>query len=225
MDCQAVALPAQPARPPVRRPAAARPDAPVKENDEPLVPLAGAVATCPVYSWLGFRHGPGPLRLRAGVVSRLQRASRQLPPDFEIVVIDAHRTRAFQAELLAYYQAAAHALAARPAGTLDGYVADPWSDEPVPPHTTGGAVDLTLGWRGAALGLGTDFDAFVPQAAPAALEHPGGGPARDLRRLLAAVLRDEGMTVLPTEWWHWSYGDQHWAAAAGEPAAHYGECS
>jgi D-alanyl-D-alanine dipeptidase len=30
--------------------------------------------------------------------------------------------------------------------------------------------------------------------------------------------------VLPTEWWHWSYGDQHWAAAAGEPVAHYGEC-
>jgi zinc D-Ala-D-Ala dipeptidase len=232
VDCQAVALPAQPPRPPVRRPAAARPGAPVKENDEPLIPLAGAVATCPVYSWLGFRHGPGPLRLRAGVVGRLQRASRRLPPDFEIVVIDAHRTRAFQAELLAYYQAAAEALprrAASPragpaAGPLDGYVADPWSNEPVPPHTTGGAVDLTLGWRGAVLGLGTDFDAFVPQAAPAALEHPGGGPARDLRRLLAAVLQDEGMTVLPSEWWHWSYGDQHWAAAAGEPVAHYGEC-
>jgi zinc D-Ala-D-Ala dipeptidase len=234
VDCQAVALPAQPARPAVRRPAAARPDAPVKENDEPLVPLAGAVATCPVYSWLGFRHGPGPLRLRAGVVGRLQRASRRLPPDFEIVVLDAHRTRAFQAELLAYYQAAADGRAAGalppgsarpPAGPLDGYVADPWSDEPVPPHATGGAVDLTLGWRGAVLGLGTDFDAFVPQAAPAALEHPGGGAARDLRRLLAAVLQAEGMTVLPTEWWHWSYGDQHWAAAAGEPVAHYGECT
>ncbi|HEY3978077.1 MAG TPA: M15 family metallopeptidase [Streptosporangiaceae bacterium] len=219
VDCRAVAVPGPPARPPVRRPAAARPDAPVKENDEPLVPVAGAVATCPVYSWLGLAHHPGPLRLRAGVVARLQRASRRLPPDFEIVVIDGHRTRAFQAELLAYYQAGARS------GPLDGYVADPWSDEPVPPHTTGGAADLTLGWRGAVLALGTDFDAFVPQAAPAALEHPGGGLARDLRRLLAAVLQDEGMTVLPTEWWHWSYGDQHWAAAAGEPVAHYGECS
>jgi D-alanyl-D-alanine dipeptidase len=253
VDCQAVALPAQPERPAVRGPAAARPGVPVKENDEPLVALAGAVATCPVYSWLGFGHHPGPMRLRAGVVRRLQRASRRLPPDFEIVVIDAHRTRAFQAELLAYYQAAGLAPpGGRPAappppgppppgppppgaaaagprsgplgGPLDGYVADTWSDDPVPPHTTGGAVDLTLGWRGAVLGLGTDFDAFVPQAAPAALEHPAGGMARDLRRLLAAVLAGEGMTVLPSEWWHWSYGDQHWAAAAGEPVACYGEC-
>lgn len=52
-------------------PAAARPDAPVRETDEPLVPLAGAVVTCPVYSWLGLAHHPGPLRLRAGVVARL----------------------------------------------------------------------------------------------------------------------------------------------------------
>jgi D-alanyl-D-alanine dipeptidase len=160
---------------------------------------------------------PGPLRLRAGVVARLERASRRLPPDFEIVVIDAHRTRAFQAELLAYYQAGARS------GPLDGYVADPRSDEPVPPHTTGGAADLTLGWRGAVLALGTDFDAFVPQAAPAALEHPAAAwPATCAGCCRRAAGR--GHDVLPTEWWHWSYGDQHWAAAAGEPVAHYGEC-
>jgi zinc D-Ala-D-Ala dipeptidase len=226
VDCEAVAVPAPPAAPPLRRPAPARPSVPVKETDEPLVPVAGALATCPVYSWLGFAHVPARLRLRAGVLRRLQGASRRLPPDFEIVVIDAHRTRAFQAELLAYYQSPGAGGGDTGGGaSLDGYVADPWSDEPVPPHTTGGAVDLTLGWRGAVLGLGTDFDAFVPQAAPAALEVPSGGIARDLRRLLAAVLRDEGMAVLPAEWWHWSYGDQHWAAAAGEAVAQYGECA
>ena len=128
-------------------------------NDEPLVPLAGILSTYPVYSWLGFEHGPGAMQLRAGVLERLERASRRLPADFEIVVIDAHRSRAFQAELLAYYLAAASAPPA-------GFVSDPWSDAPIPPHTTGGAVDLTLGWRGAALGLGTDFDAFLPDSAP-----------------------------------------------------------
>jgi D-alanyl-D-alanine dipeptidase len=134
------------------------------------------------------------------------------------VVIDAHRTRAFQAELLAYYQART-----TPAGDFNDFVADPWTSTPIPPHTTGGAADLTLSWRGAVLGLGTDFDAFVPEAGPAALEDGGGGAARDLRRLLASVLQAEGMAVLGSEWWHWSYGDQHWAAQAGEPVAIYGE--
>ena len=100
-----------------------------------------------------------------------------------------------------------------------GFVSDPWSNAPVPPHTTGGAVDLTRGWRGAVLGLGTDFDAFLPDSAPAALEGEAGSIARDLRRLLASLLHAEGMTVIGSEWWHWSYGDQYWAARTGAPAA------
>ena len=31
------------------------------------------------------------------------------------------------------------------------------------------------------------------------------------------------MTVIGSEWWHWSYGDQHWAARTGMPAAIYDE--
>jgi zinc D-Ala-D-Ala dipeptidase len=216
IDCGAVAVPAQPGLPALQCPGPVSVDVPVKENDEPLVSLAGVVGMHPVYSWLGFRQCPAELRLREGVLGRLERASRRLPPDFEIVVLDAHRTRDFQAELLAHYLTSSTSLA--------GFVADPWSDAPVPPHTTGGAVDLTLAWRGAVLGLGTDFDAFLPDSAPAALE-AGAGIARDLRRLLAGVLQDEGMAVIASEWWHWSYGDQYWAARTGAPAAIYDEIS
>jgi D-alanyl-D-alanine dipeptidase len=31
-----------------------------------------------------------------------------------------------------------------------------------------------------------------------------------------------GLHQLPTEWWHWSYGDRYWAFAAHRPAAIYG---
>ena len=216
IDCNMIAVPPQPGLPALQCPGPAYADLPVKENDEPLVPLTGAIKTHPVYSWLGFVHGPGAMQLRAGVLERLERASRRLPADFEIVVIDAHRTRAFQAELLTYYLAAADTPPA-------GFVSDPWSDAPVPPHTTGGAVDLTLSWRGAVLGLGTDFDAFLPDSAPAALEDDVGSTARDLRRLLASLLYAEGMTVIGSEWWHWSYGDQYWAARTGAPSAIYDE--
>jgi D-alanyl-D-alanine dipeptidase len=215
IDCNVIAVPPQLGLAAVRSPEPTDPDVPIRDNDEPLVPLAGVIKTHPVYSWLGFEHGPGTMQLRAGVLERLERASRRLPADFEIVVIDAHRTRAFQAELLTYYLRAADT-------PLAGFVSDPWSNMPVPPHTTGGAVDLTLGWRGAVLGLGTDFDAFLPDSALAALEDHVG-PARELRRLLASLLHAEGMSVIGSEWWHWSYGDQYWAAQTGAPNAIYGE--
>lgn len=216
IDCNALAVPLPPGLTALRAPEPTPPDVPIRENGEPLVPVAGVLKTHPVYSWLGFEHGPDAMQLRQGVLERLQRASRRLPADFEIVVIDAHRTRAFQAELLAYYREAA--------GTpLAGFVSDPWSNTPVPPHTTGGAVDLTLSWRGAVLGLGTDFDAFLAGSALAALEDHVASPARELRRLLASVLHSEGMAVLASEWWHWSYGDQHWAAQTGAANAVYAE--
>jgi zinc D-Ala-D-Ala dipeptidase len=218
IDCANLAIPPQRELPILRAPRALHTGIPVKDNEEPLVPLAGAIRLHPVYSWLGFKHVPAVPRVRAGVLERLRRASGRLPADFELVVIDGHRLRAFQVELLTYYRAeSAQAL------STARYIADPYSDAVAPPHTTGGAVDLTLGWRGAVLGLGTDFDAFCAESAPAALENAAGGTARDLRRLLATVLQAEGMVPLDTEWWHWSYGDQYWASVTAAPVAVYGE--
>lgn len=218
IDCDDLVVPSVPELPPLQDPGVVRPDVTISDNGEQLVPLKDALRLHPVYSWLGFDHAPKDILIRAGLAERLVAASGELPKDFDIVVIDAHRTREFQAELLAYYQAR-HELSLTDAG----YVSDPHSEANVPPHATGGAVDLTLGWRGAVLGLGTDFDDFSTAAAPAALE--GGAPAlaRDLRRLLASVLREQGMVPIGTEWWHWSYGDQYWARTTGEATAVYGE--
>jgi zinc D-Ala-D-Ala dipeptidase len=217
IDCADVAIPAQPDRPPLQSPPprSMADNVAVKDDGEPLVPLTG-IKVYPVYSWLGFQHCPEVIRLRAGVVERLRRASGRLPTDFEIVVIDGHRTRAFQAELLTFYQAQVQ-------GSLHGFVANPSSKTLIPGHATGGAVDLTLGWRGAVLGLGTDFDSFLPESAPDGLEHRANGSARDLRRLLASVLLAEDMAVNECEWWHWSYGDQHWAYQTSASVAPYDE--
>lgn len=218
IDCNDLAVPAAGDLPSIRATEWVGADIVISEIGEPLVLVAGELRVHPVYSWLGFDHVPPDIRVRSGVLDRLVRASRYLPADFDIVVIDAHRTRAFQAELLAYYQAHSEQSLAD-----SGYVSDPYSRARVPPHATGGAVDLTLGWRGAVLGLGTDFDSFSSLAAPAALEDGGPGKARDLRRLLASVLSPQGMVPIDTEWWHWSYGDQFWADATGHATAVYGE--
>jgi D-alanyl-D-alanine dipeptidase len=189
----------------------------VIDNGEPLVQLSEGFRLEPVYQWLGFKGASIVPRVREGMLERLQRASSSLPADFQLAIIDGHRTRAFQAELMDYYKR----LSDEP---IDGFVSDPYSTTVIPPHTTGGAVDLTLAWRGAVLGLGTDFDAFAPQSAPAWFEnHSGPKIVRDLRRLLASVLTAEDIVPVDSEWWHWSYGDQWWAAQTGASAAIYGE--
>jgi zinc D-Ala-D-Ala dipeptidase len=214
IDCADVTIPALPT---VELPRFSRAEFPIGDNSEPLTSLSGAVRVHPVYSWMGFEHAPRTLQVRSGLLERLRRASNRLPPEFELAVIDGHRTRAFQAELLTYYQGQTEL-------PIEGYVSDPHSTTVIPPHATGGAVDLTLAWRGAVLGLGTDFDAFSPESAPAWFEYGADhGKARDLRRLLASVLSAEDMVVIDTEWWHWSYGDQWWAAKTGASAAVYGE--
>jgi zinc D-Ala-D-Ala dipeptidase len=190
----------------------------IKENEEQLVSLAGAIRLYPVYSRLGFHNFSAELQVRAGVLQRIERASKRLPKDFELVVIDAYRPRTLQIEIFNYYKEQPSLRHAR-------YVADPYSEEVVPPHATGGAVDLTLSWRGAVLGLGTDFDEFSEKSAPAALEAAGPSTPRDLRRLLADALLKEGLVPLDTEWWHWSYGDQYWASVTDAPVAIYGEIS
>lgn len=218
IDCDDLAIPLGPELPPVRTSEQTIRDTAFSDNGEPLVSVASEMRVHPVYSWLGFEHSPKDIRVRSGILDRLVRASSDLPADFDIVVIDAHRTRDFQAELLTYYQAGSEESL-----TDSGFVSDPYSRTRIPPHVTGGAVDLTLGWRGAVLGLGTDFDSFSDLAAPAALEDGGPGKARDLRRLLASVLCPQGMVPISTEWWHWSYGDQFWAQWTGSASAVYGE--
>lgn len=217
IDCADVAIPPLESKPEVRPPANRSTDVPIKDNREPLVPLSEAVPAYPVYYWMGFKNASLELRVRAGLLERLERASIRLPEGFKIVVIDGYRTRALQAELMTYYQN-------QEEQPLEGYVSDPYSTTLIPPHATGGAVDLTLAWHGAVLGLGTDFDDFSKRSWPASLEGvPGPSTARDLRRLLASVLQSEGMVVIGTEWWHWSFGDQRWAAQTGASEALYGE--
>lgn len=218
IDCADVSIPALRDMPALGTPEGTFPErVAVEENGEPLVSLEEHLKVYRVYSWMGFDHASATLRVRAGVLERLVRASANLPSGFELAVIDSHRTRIFQAELMSHYQKETEQ-------SLEGYVSDPDSTTLIPPHTTGGAVDLTLAWRGAVLGIGTDFDAFSPKSAPGWFEsREADGKARDLRRLLASVLSAEDMVVIDTEWWHWSYGDQRWAAQTGAPAALYGE--
>lgn len=166
-----------------------------------------------MYRELGLVHAQGPPLVRAGLLDRLVRASAGLPDGYDLLVLDGWRSVDLQREVREHYAEAS-------GGDVGAYVADP-DGVADPPHTTGGAVDLTLAWQGHGLALGTDYDDFSVRAHPHALED-GGPPSRDaaLRRLLHQALTGVGLVVHPLEWWHWSYGDAVWAAATRRPTCY-----
>ncbi len=180
---------------------------PCVNASEPLNILSD-LALLDAYSILGVLPAR-PTRLRSGVITRLMAAEALLPSGFTIVVLDGWRCLQEQQRVLKYYGSQASEL---------GFVAPVDPAGARPPHTTGGAVDLTLCWQGMALGLGTDYDAFVEAARLEMFEDGSDELLRRLRRLLANVLDACGMICYKSEWWHWSYGDDVWAAANGRDA-------
>lgn len=205
-------------------------DAPLEAVDEPLVRVADLhprIHDEPRYRAAGL---PGALPagwVRQGVGERLVAALDALPSDVGLLVWDGFRPYATQRALFhAYVDELALAHPDAPADALEDaaarYVTPPSRSRLAPPpHLTGGAVDLTLCDRdGAPLDLGTDFDAFVPEAGARALEGVPG-PPRDNRRRLFWALSGQGFTNYVEEWWHYDLGNQFWAHVTGR-VARYG---
>ena len=87
-----------------------------------------------------------------------------------------------------------------------------------PVHTTGGAVDLTLiDTNGKPLNMGTDFDDFSEKANTDYYERHFNQEITKNRRLLYNAMINEGFTNIPSEWWHYDYGDSYWGFYKGEP--------
>jgi D-alanyl-D-alanine dipeptidase len=113
---------------------------------------------------------------------------------------------------------------------VERYWAAPTGDPMQPaPHSTGAACDLTVRFIGGDfLWMGSIFDDATPLAHRDRFEKAGGAmafsdeEARANRRLLHWAMVEQGFAGLPDEWWHFSWGDQMWAALSGHSHAHYG---
>jgi zinc D-Ala-D-Ala dipeptidase len=114
---------------------------------------------------------------------------------------------------------------------VERYWAAPSVDENSPaPHATGAALDLTIRWLGSdPLWMGSIFDDVTALAhrdhferVDSTLPSFSDDEARANRRLLHWAMAEAGFAGHPDEWWHYSWGDQLWAALSDVPAAHYG---
>lgn len=196
-------------------PYATTPLPPSGSASEPLVTLGSPITNVALYDGNPLPRGHYPSLLREQAALRLHRAAALLPAGFRLAVLDGWRSRAFQQELVDYYGSAA---------TEAGFVSSTADAAFVPPHVTGGAVDITVDAGAGPLALGTDFDSFEPAAGVAALEGIDGTDSI-LRRILYWSLVSVGFAPYAQEWWHYSYGDQNWAIFSSQPQSLYGEAT
>ncbi|MER7415224.1 M15 family metallopeptidase [Micromonospora peucetia] len=165
-------------------------------------------------------------RLRRGVADRLLAAQHALPPGLRLLVIEGYRPYQAQLEIFTGYREELRR--AHPDWSPERLYRETTkfvSPVEVAPHSTGGAVDLTLCTEdGVELDMGTAVDA-TPEASDNACftDAPAvSAVARRHRRVMGDALRTAGLVNYPTEWWHWSYGDRYWALMTGAPRTRYG---
>jgi len=191
--------------------------------------------------WRPIDGATDKLWLRKTAAEKLARVNaRAGAAGLELFLFDAWRPRAVQAY---FHDVWMPGELKRRGSTLSGaalneeverYWAAPTDDPASPaPHATGAAADLTLRWKnGEALWMGSLFDDVTALAHRDRFESLArenfsfsDQEARANRRLLHWLMTQEGFAGHPDEWWHFSWGDQLWAALTDAPAAHYGLAS
>lgn len=227
---------------------------PIIDNGESLQSLPSCLARCTPhpYQKLGAPYGEtSPFMLRTGVVKRLvaaQEMLEQLSPGCQLQVFDAYRPLAVQAFMIEHETGRLalirgldwENLAVSIQDNLRSEVRDFWADpnpnpKTPPPHSTGAAVDLTIvNTQEQPLPMGTAIDHVGPKSLPYHFADSDDAEAQQFHRnrhLLNQVMSKAGFRRLPSEWWHFSYGDQWWALLEYldrddfEPVAVYGRVS
>jgi len=194
---------------------------PIKESYQPLVSLNAFQDNFPICVIPQYKNQqiPGALDnmlLRKEAAERLLLSSKLLPDGYKFVVFDAYRPLEVQQSIftdlkniLCYENPTKND--AEITLMTETYVSFPSSNPLFPsPHTTGGAIDLSIcDESGKLLDMGTPFDSFDidsrtnPTSKCSQLVY-------DNRKLLYNIMTYVGFTNYPDEWWHYDFGNQFW---------------
>lgn len=197
----------------------------IEDNGEPLVDI---FEVCPDLRWAPqsprFDFDRSGLA-RLSVAHMLKQSQEALPDGLYLEIVGAFRPFDIQKKM--YDRARAELKEKHPhwdeellTEYINVFSAPPIRETP-PPHTTGGAVDLTIvDEKGERLDMISPYEMgwdsapmFVEGISETAIRH---------RALLREVLEGAGLTNFPGEWWHWTYGEPGWALRTGRTVALYG---
>ena len=203
---------------------------PIVDNKEALIPIPNhkRLTSYPIYFAKQIPDAIDSCVARLSVVQKLQQAAELLPEQLGIVVLDGWRSREVQRGVqedirqMIKRDYAYLGLAEQEQLLLD-FVA-PVIPNFISPHLTGGAVDVTLfdTKTGDWMDLGSGFDEPSLRSHTAYYESFPDSEACYYRRLLYSVMTQVGFTNLPTEWWHFDFGNALWALYSGQDKAIFG---
>lgn len=190
----------------------------------------------PAYYEMGIPGATDKCYMRRKVADLILEASQYLPEGLSFRIYDAWRPSRVQEALFYNYMEHLSSLSENAGKSREEiyqkaimFVSFPSKDPKKPfVHSTGGAVDLTIVDKDfRELDMGTKFDDFSDRAHTAYYET---APMRDdafkqirrNRRLLYNIMTGVGFTNLPSEWWHYDYGDRFWSYYTNKPAVYEG---
>ncbi len=188
---------------------------PVKENNERLVNLRNynkdLIITIEEESRKVQNLKDDECFIRESVAIMLSQVQSMLPRGLFLKIIDGYRLMEAQKKI--YKQVFLEMKEKFPnlddkqiEKETDKFVANP---KIIPPHTTGGAVDLTIVDENLKeLNFGTKVNEISEKSAtkfPFESEE-----VKRNRKLLNKIMKKAGFVNYPLEWWHWSFGDRIW---------------
>ena len=208
---------------------------PIVECGEPLVPIPlekFAVESPHPYEKLGAEYGgKSPYCLRIGVVEALQIAQSLLEkthPGWRLKIYDAYRPIGVQQFMVDYtfnsllqkQNLTSSTVSPQQRQNIWQQVYGLWAAPNIdrnmpPPHSTGSAVDLMLvNGNGDTVEMGGEIDELSERSQPryyAQSDRLIEQQYHRHRQLLDQVMAYAGFLRHPSEWWHFSLGDQMWA--------------
>ena len=198
---------------------------PIQENGDPLVDIRDYSEI--LVDTRKSKASSSYFKLRKSTVAKLLEAKKYLPQGIRFLVIEGHRPLSLQKEYFDEYSEELSGLhpdwdKKRIYQEASKYVAPP---EIIPPHSTGGAVDLTLAEdNGKELDMGTQLNADTEESNNACFTLAANisDEAKTNRQLLINTMSKSGFVNYPTEWWHWSYGDRYRAYHTNRSFAFFG---
>lgn len=149
---------------------------------------------------------------RSKIFRMLKKAKKDLPTDYSFLIIDGYRPIKWQLQRFLIQFAKLYQKYPNMDFEKLYWETSKWT-APIfgikPPHPTGGAVDITLLYQGKEIDMGTKVNEFNEKTET--LSNSIIKLQKKNRELLIMIMSKAGFVNYPTEWWHWSYGDQYWA--------------
>lgn len=201
---------------------------PIQDNQDPIISLKDItqsnvrIMLHPAYFLKGVPHATKEIYVRLAVAKRLLHALNYLPQDIGLMVFDGLRNHKVQSSLRLLFKN--NICSKHPElnneqieEILDNFVANPDNNSMPLPHGTGGSVDVSLFnvHSGHLLDMGTSFDDASRHSYTNSLLYKPYLLAPKHRMMLLLAMTKSGFTNLPTEWWHFDYGNQNWAFFSG----------